>query len=75
MIHHNLPKIVLMMENNHLLKMIRLKLLVLGLQSVGLFHQLADKYNVHKKGNNIQIEIYLMRFFLNQTFIHYFLYC
>ena len=49
------------MAKNHLLRMIRLKFLVQGLQLVELFHQLADKYNFHKQASSMQIEIYLMR--------------
>ena len=40
--------------------MMGLKLLVQGLQVVGMFHQLADKCNLHKQVNDIQIEIYSM---------------
>ena len=59
-IHHTHPKIVLGMAKNHMLKIMRLKKLVQGLQSVGLFHQLTDK-KIYKQVSNIQIELYLMR--------------
>ena len=48
------------MKNNHLLKMMKLRLLVQGLQSIDFFHQLADKCNFYKQVINMQIEIYLM---------------
>ena len=43
MMHHTLTQKVLSMEKNHMLKMMRLKLLVQGLQLIEPFNQLEDK--------------------------------
>ena len=60
MLHHTLKKRVLVMENNHLWNMMKLKLFVQGLQLIETNHQLADTYNFRKQVSNMQIEICIM---------------